>query len=141
MKQNRTDLGRVVGANLKRLIKESEYRTQARFAEAYFVDERTVRRWVSQGVEKVYIIDELADFFKVDRMSLLSEREEVSPFYRTFGVLTLFQNLPQVVLPYSSPNVTRFLFYLVLSTFLAYILPNKFISFLWQTQQQKMFNR
>ena len=93
MKQNRTDLGRVVGANLKRLIKESEYRTQARFAEAYFVDERTVRRWVSQGVEKVYIIDELADFFKVDRMSLLSEREEVSPFYRTFRVLTLFQNI------------------------------------------------
>ena len=88
MKQNRTDLGRVVGANLKRLIKESEYRTQARFAEAYFVDERTVRRWVSQGVEKVYIIDELADFFKVDRMSLLSEREEVSPFYRTKRVLT-----------------------------------------------------
>ena len=93
MKQNRTDLGRVVGANIKRLIKESEYRTQARFAEAYFVDERTVRRWVSQGVEKVYIIDELADFFKVDRMSLLSEREEVSPFYRTFRVLTLFQNI------------------------------------------------
>lgn len=93
MKQNRTDLGRVVGANLKRLIKESEYRTQARFAEAYFVDERTVRRWVSQGVEKVYIIDELADFFKVDRMSLLSEREEASPFYRTFRVLTLFQNI------------------------------------------------
>ena len=80
MKQNRTDLGRVVGANLKRLIKESEYRTQARFAEAYFVDERTVRRWVSQGVEKVYIIDELAEFFKIDRMSLLSEREEASRF-------------------------------------------------------------
>lgn len=93
MKQNRTDLGRVVGANLKRLIKESEYRTQARFAEAYFVDERTVRRWVSQGVEKVYIIDELADFFKVDRMSLLSEREEVSPFYRTKRVLTHSHNI------------------------------------------------
>ena len=93
MKQNRTDLGRVVGANLKRLIKESEYRTQARFAEAYFVDERTVRRWVSQGVEKVYIIDELADFFKVDRMSLLSEREEVSPFYRAKRVLTLSHNI------------------------------------------------
>ena len=80
MTQSCTYSGKVVGANLKRLIKESEYRTQARFAEAYFVDERTVRRWVSQGVEKVYIIDELAEFFKIDRMSLLSEREEASYF-------------------------------------------------------------
>ena len=88
MTQNRTELGKVVGANLKRLIKESEYRTQARFAEAYCVDERTVRRWVSQGIEKVYIIDEIADFFKIDRISLLSEREEAYSFYRTKRVLT-----------------------------------------------------
>ena len=89
MTQNRTELGKVVGANLKRLIKESAYRTQAIFAQEYGVDERTVRRWVSQGIEKVYIIDEIADFFKIDRMSLLSEREEVSPFYRAKRVLTL----------------------------------------------------
>ena len=88
MKQKQTELGKVVGANLKRLIKESEYRTQARFAEAYCVDERTVRRWVSQGIEKVYIIDEIADFFKIDRINLLSEREEVYSFYRTKRVLT-----------------------------------------------------
>ena len=93
MTQNRTELGKVVGANLKRLIKESVYRTQAIFAQEYGVDERTVRRWVSQGIEKVYIIDEIADFFKIDRMSLLSEREEVSPFYRAKRVLTLFQNI------------------------------------------------
>ena len=89
MTQSRTELGKVVGANLKRLIKESVYRTQAIFAQEYGVDERTVRRWVSQGIEKVYIIDEIADFFKIDRMSLLSEREEVSPFYRAKRVLTL----------------------------------------------------
>jgi hypothetical protein len=93
MKQNRTDLGKVVGANLRSLIKESAYRTQAEFAYAFGVDERTVRRWVSRGIEKVYIIDEIADFFKIDRMSLLSEREEVSPFYRTKRVLTLFKNI------------------------------------------------
>lgn len=80
MTQNRTDLGKVVGANLRRLIKGSAYRTQAEFAYAFGVDERTVRRWVSSGIEKVYIIDEIADFFKIDRMNLLSEREEVSPF-------------------------------------------------------------
>ena len=89
MTQNRTELGKVVGANLKRLIKESVYRTQAIFAQEYGVDERTVRRWVSRGIEKVYIIDEIADFFKIARMSLLSEREEVSPFYRAKRVLTL----------------------------------------------------
>ena len=86
MTQNRTDLGKVVGANLKRLIKESEYVTQAKFAEAYCVDERTVRRWISKGVEKVYIIDELANFFNIDRMSLLSEREGAFHF--------LGQNVP-----------------------------------------------
>ena len=93
MTQNRTELGKVVGANLKRLIKESVYRTQANFAVAKHVDERTVRRWISQGIDSLRIVDEIADFFKIDRMSLLSEREEVSPFYRTFGVLTLFQNI------------------------------------------------
>jgi hypothetical protein len=93
MTQKRTELGKVVWANLKRLIKESVYHTQAIFAQEYGVDERTVRRWVSQGIEKVYIIDEIADFFKIDRMSLLSEREEVSPFYRTKRVLTLSHNI------------------------------------------------
>jgi hypothetical protein len=38
MTQNRTDLGKVVGANLRRLIKESAYRTQAEFAYAFGVD-------------------------------------------------------------------------------------------------------
>ena len=89
MTQNRTELGKVVGANLKRLIKESVYRTQAIFAHEYGVDERTVRRWVSQGIDSLRIVDEIADFFKIDRMSLLSEREEVSPFYRAKRVLTL----------------------------------------------------
>ena len=93
MTQNRTDLGKVVGANLRRLIKGSAYRTQAEFAYAFGVDERTVRRWVSSGIEKVYIIDEIAHFFKIDRMNLLSEREEVSPFYRTKRVLTLSHNI------------------------------------------------
>ena len=89
MTQNRTELGKVVGANLKRLIKESVYRTQAIFAQEYGVDERTVRRWVSQGIDSLRIVDEIADFFKIDRMSLLSEREEASPFSRAKRVLTL----------------------------------------------------
>lgn len=93
MTQSCTYSGKVVGANLKRLIKESVYRTQANFAVAKHVDERTVRRWISQGIDSLRIVDEIAAFFKVDRMSLLSEREEVSPFYRTKRVLTLSHNI------------------------------------------------
>ena len=89
MTQSRTELGKVVGANLKRLIKKSVYGTQAEFARAFGVDERTVRRWVNQGIEKVYIVDEIADFFMIDRMSLLSEREEASSFDRAKRVLSL----------------------------------------------------
>ena len=89
MTRNRTDLGKVVGANLKRLIKDSTYRTQAEFAYAFGVDERTVRRWIGKGVEKLYIVDELANFFNIDRISLLSERE---------GAFSLGQNVPYLFL-------------------------------------------
>ena len=85
MRKNRTDLGKVVGANLKRLIKESEYRTQANFAYAFCVDERTVRRWISGKIDKLYIIDQIADFFMIDRISLLSEREEADVFLNKIG--------------------------------------------------------
>ena len=90
MTRNRTDLGKVVGANLKRLIKDSTYRTQAEFAYAFGVDERTVRRWISKGVEKLYIVDELANFFNIDRISLLSEREGAFSF-RTKRALSFWK--------------------------------------------------
>jgi transcriptional regulator with XRE-family HTH domain len=71
MAKSKQDLSRIVGANLKRLIKNSN-RTQAEFACDFGVDERTVRRWISGGVEKLHVVDELADFFGVDRGVLLS---------------------------------------------------------------------
>lgn len=92
MRKNRTDLGKVVGTNLKRLIKESEYRTQANFAYAFGADERTVRRWVSGKIDKLSIIDQIADFFMIDSINLLSEREGVFVIHRTKHVLTLFKN-------------------------------------------------
>lgn len=61
-----------VGANLKRLIKESKYRTQERFSEAVDKDPRTVRRWVQNGVDSLYQLEDIAEALDVDVMALLS---------------------------------------------------------------------
>ena len=60
-----------IGENLKRLIKESEYRTQERFAEAAFVDARTVRRWIQNGVDSISTVAMIADVLEVDVKALL----------------------------------------------------------------------
>ena len=60
-----------VGENLKRLIKESEYRTQERFAEEAFVDVRTVRRWVQNGIDSISTVAMVADILDVDAKALL----------------------------------------------------------------------
>ena len=71
-----------IGANLKRLIKESEFRTQEAFAKAYkskynakerncSVNARTVRRWVENGVSKIDTIGNIAETLKVDVRALL----------------------------------------------------------------------
>ena len=60
-----------VGANLKRLIKESEYRTQETFAEACFTDARVVRRWIKDGLKNIDTIAFVAKTLKVDVMALL----------------------------------------------------------------------
>lgn len=62
MKQTYDSLSLVAGANLKRLIKESNYRTQEGFAEAYNTDARCVRRWISGGITKTDQLTEIADF-------------------------------------------------------------------------------
>ena len=59
-----------VGENLKRLIKESEYRTQERFAEEAYVDVRTVRRWV-QKLDSISTVVYIARVLDVDVMALL----------------------------------------------------------------------
>ena len=60
-----------IGSNLKRLIKESEYGTQEKFAEACGADPRTVRRWV-QRLDSIENISYLADTLHVDVMALLA---------------------------------------------------------------------
>lgn len=72
MEQKHQDLGLVAGANLKRLIKESEYGTQEEFAFAFNADVRTVGRWVNHGIRNIDTIQQIADFFSVDVFTILS---------------------------------------------------------------------
>lgn len=53
------------GQKLRQLIQEN-FRTQEDFAYRYGMELRTVNRYINQGINKVDIIQELADFFNVD---------------------------------------------------------------------------
>lgn len=74
MERKYQDLGLVAGANLKRLMKENQL-TQEDFAEAFCADDRTVRRWISQGINNITLIGEIADFFNVSITDILGLTE------------------------------------------------------------------
>ena len=73
MEQNIKDLGLVAGANLKRLIKNSKYKTQEEFAFEFCTDVRTVGRWVNKGIKNLDTIQQIAAFFCVDALAFFSE--------------------------------------------------------------------
>ena len=73
MEQNIKDLGLVAGANLKRLIKNSKYKTQEEFAFKFCTDVRTVGRWVNKGIKYLDTIQQIAAFFGVDALTLFSK--------------------------------------------------------------------
>ena len=73
MEQNIKDLGLVAGANLKRLIKNSKYKTQEEFAFEFCTDVRTVGRWVNKGIKNLDTIQQIADFFGIDALAFFSE--------------------------------------------------------------------
>ena len=72
MEQKKKDLGLVVGANLKRLIKESDCKTQEEFAYRFGTSPRNVGRWINEGIKNLDIIQQIATFFDVDVLALLS---------------------------------------------------------------------
>ena len=72
MKQTNIDLNKIVGANLKRAIKESKWKTQEKFSEAFGAEVRTVGRWCNQGIDKLSLVQQLADFLEIDVFALLS---------------------------------------------------------------------
>ena len=65
-------LSETVGKNLKKLIKQSKYKTQERFAiEGMNVDAVTVRRWISKGVKDIDTIVEIARVLEINYLELL----------------------------------------------------------------------
>ena len=52
------------GKNLKRIIKDNGL-TQDEFARQMFVDPTTVRRWLANGIDKVSILEQIANFFDI----------------------------------------------------------------------------
>lgn len=73
MEQNIKDLGLVAGANLKRLIKNSKYKTQEEFAFEFGTDVRTIGRWIRGGINSLATIQQIAAFFGVDALAFFSE--------------------------------------------------------------------
>ena len=73
MEQNIKDLGLVAGANLKRLIKNSKYKTQEEFAFEFGTDVRTVGRWIRGGINSLATIQQIAAFIGVDALAFFSE--------------------------------------------------------------------
>ena len=69
-KDEELTLAQKVGKNLKVLIKQSIYKTQAKFAEAIGVAEVTVRRWIYNGVSDIDRIKDIADLLEVEIESL-----------------------------------------------------------------------
>lgn len=53
------------GKVLRELIRKN-YATQEEFALDYGLEIRTVSRYINQGINKVDVVQELADFFSVD---------------------------------------------------------------------------
>ena len=53
------------GLGLKRLIQE-RYSSQEEFALDYGMELRTVSRYVNQGINKISVVQELADFFALE---------------------------------------------------------------------------
>jgi hypothetical protein len=72
MEQTNRNLIGNVGENLKRAIKESKWKTQEKFSEAFGAEVRTVGRWCNQGIDKLSLVQQIADFLEIDVFTLLS---------------------------------------------------------------------
>lgn len=69
---DKKSLSEIVGINLKRLIKQSKFKTQEKFAtEGIKVDPATVRRWISQGIRDINTIYEISIVLEVSIKDLL----------------------------------------------------------------------
>ena len=59
---------RKAGETLRRLIQE-HYSSQEEFAYDYGADLRTINRYINNGINKINVVQELANFFNVELIS------------------------------------------------------------------------
>ena len=71
MKQTNMDPKLIVGANLKRAIKASIFRTQEKFAEEFCTDVRNVSRWCNEGIDSIDTVWKIAAFLNISVSTLL----------------------------------------------------------------------
>ena len=69
------DLAANVGRNLKKLFAD-EGKTYADVAELCHCDERTVGRWIQNGIDKLSIISYIADVFGVKAEDIIFSKEK-----------------------------------------------------------------
>lgn len=72
---SKMDASKQAGLVLRRLIQEN-YPSQEEFAYEFGADIRTVSRYVNQGINKVNVLQELADFFQIELWDFFRETEE-----------------------------------------------------------------
>ena len=81
-------LSKVVGANLKREIRQSRYRTQENFAFEFGAETRTVNRWLNEGLRDVDMAEEIAEFLEIETLVLY--RHILRSFVNLKMFLTIF---------------------------------------------------
>ena len=69
-------LNKIVGMNLKRIIRQSRYRTQEEFSYVFGTPLRNVSRWVNQGVKSINVAQEIANVLELDVVNLFIEDVE-----------------------------------------------------------------
>ena len=70
MNTNMIDFDKI-GANIKRLIKQSKFSTQREFAAACKKDTKTVNRWVKNGVDSIETLNNIAKLLEKDVKAIL----------------------------------------------------------------------
>ena len=63
---------KLAGEKLRLLIKQ-KYNSQEEFAYDFGAEPRTVSRYINNGINKISIIQELADYFQVDFIFFFTE--------------------------------------------------------------------
>lgn len=75
MEHHYKPLSKIAGENLKRLIKQTRYKTQEEFAFAFGAETRTLSRWLNQGIKDIDTLEQLADFISVNIVDLLKQEK------------------------------------------------------------------